>query len=73
MTALLMEWSGAAFMKVRRRLVEEASEPGRKGRSDQKSNFGDRRRGEFLERDERSLENFWLVALLPLRLVTSNI
>jgi hypothetical protein len=26
-----------------------------------------------LERRERSLENFWLVALLPLRLVTSNI
>jgi hypothetical protein len=68
-----MEWSGAAFMKVRRRLVKEASEPGRKGRSDQKSSFGDKRRGEFLEKDERSLENFWLVALLPLRLVTSNI
>jgi hypothetical protein len=32
-----MEWSDAAFMKVRRRLVKEASEPGRKGRSDQKS------------------------------------
>jgi hypothetical protein len=32
------------------------------------------RRGvEFLERKERSLENFWLVALLPLRLVISNI
>jgi hypothetical protein len=37
MTTLLMEWSNAAFTKVRRRLVEEASEPGRKGRSDQKS------------------------------------
>jgi hypothetical protein len=30
-------------------------------------------RSSVLERKERSLEIFWLVALLPLRLVTSNI
>ncbi len=29
--------------------------------------------GSVLERREGSLENFWLVALLPLQLVTSNI
>jgi predicted transcriptional regulator len=52
----------------RTRLVEEASEPRR---------LVGRVIGEeissVLERREGSLKNFWLVALLPLQLVTSNI
>jgi hypothetical protein len=61
----------------KRRLVEEANEPRRKGKSNQRSGGVGRVIGEemgsILERREGSLENFWLVALLPLRLVTSNI
>jgi hypothetical protein len=61
----------------KRRLVEEASEPRRKGKSNQRSGVVGRVIGEemgsVLERREWSLENFWLVALLPLRLMTSNI
>jgi hypothetical protein len=59
------------------RLVEEASEPKRKGKSNQRSRAVGRVIGEemgsVLERRKGSLENFWLVVLLPLRLVTSNI
>ena len=64
-------------MKNARRLVEEASEHRRKGKSNQRSRLVGRVIGEemgsVLERREGSLENFWLVALLPLQLVTSNI
>jgi hypothetical protein len=59
------------------RLIEEASEPRRRGKSNQRSSLVGRVIGEeissVLERREGSLENFWLVVLLPLRLVTSNI